>query len=134
MKSNQEVYKLVDLRKLYDNRLHQLGSKWIDEHAHQGRFKEHLLKKLGSGWSDYSKGRDVYISHDKSVGKALEKTAGCQLTEDEADKIVEDAVYPTLWHLQTTGPTEERPSVMTMHLALSRMALPQAVGAKATQS
>ncbi|KAL8564382.1 hypothetical protein ACOMHN_057404 [Nucella lapillus] len=89
MKSNQEVYKLVDLRKLYDNRLHQLGSKWIDEHAHQGRFKEHLLKKLGSGWSDYSKGRDVYISHDKRVGKALEKTAGCQVTEDEADKIVE---------------------------------------------
>ncbi|KAL8616927.1 hypothetical protein ACOMHN_041846 [Nucella lapillus] len=90
MKSNQEVYKLVDLRKLYDNRLHQLGSEWIDEHAHQGRFKEHLLKKLGSGWSGYSKGRDVYISHDKSVGKALEKTAGCQVTEDEADKIVEE--------------------------------------------
>ncbi|KAL8568468.1 hypothetical protein ACOMHN_067118 [Nucella lapillus] len=89
MKSNQEVYKLVDLRKLYGNRLHQLGSEWIDEHAHQGRFKEHLLKKLGSGWSGYSKGRDVYISHDKSVGKALEKTAGCQVTEDEADKIVE---------------------------------------------
>ncbi|KAL8609400.1 hypothetical protein ACOMHN_019890 [Nucella lapillus] len=89
MKSNQEVYKLVDLRKLYDNRLHQLGSEWIDEHAHQGRLKEHLLKKLGSGWSGYSKGRDVYISHDKSVGKALEKTAGCQVTEDEADKIVE---------------------------------------------
>ena len=62
-------------------RLEQLNSDWIRVYMHQKRFKENLLVKLGTGWSEYSEGRDVYISHKKTVGAAC-----LQVTEDEARK------------------------------------------------
>ena len=68
---NHTVFKSADLRKLYDRRLNQLGSEWIGGYVHEKRFKEHILEKFGPDWSEYSEGRDVYISHKKAVGAAL---------------------------------------------------------------
>ena len=59
---NHSTFKLADLRKLYVRRLYQLGSDWIGVYVHQKRFKEHILEKLGPDWSEYSEGRDVYVS------------------------------------------------------------------------
>ena len=58
-------------------------------HVHQKRFREHLIEKLGSDWSEYAEGRDIYISHKNTVGAALTQSARLQVTEDEAKKIVE---------------------------------------------
>ena len=64
---NHSTIKLADLRKLYDRRLNQLVSDWIGVYMHQKRFKEHILEKLGPDWSEYSEGRDVYVSHKKII-------------------------------------------------------------------
>lgn len=89
MQFKQTIFKLAYLRKLYDRRLEQLQSDWIGVYVHQKRFKEHLLMKLGPDWSEYSEGRDIYISHKKTVGAALAHTADLEVTEDGATKIIE---------------------------------------------
>ena len=86
---NNSTFKLADLRKLYDRRLNQLGSDWIGVYVHQKRFKEHILEKLGPEWSEYSEGRDVYVSHKKIVGAALAQNVNFQVSEDEAKKIID---------------------------------------------
>ncbi|KAF5269349.1 hypothetical protein FQA39_LY08741 [Lamprigera yunnana] len=55
-------------------------------------FKEHLLKKLGSDWYSFNDGKEVYISHKKTIGANLADTSRTQVTEDEADKTVDVAV------------------------------------------
>ena len=86
---NNSAFKLADLRKLYDRRLVQLDSDWIGSYVHPTRFKEHLLQKLGPDWSDYTEGRDIYISHKKTVGAALAQASRIHVSDDEAQKIVE---------------------------------------------
>lgn len=86
---NNSAFKLADLRKLYDRRLVQLDSDWIGSYVHPTRFKEHLLQKLGPDWSDYAEGRDIYISHKKTVGAALAQASRIHVSDDEAQKIVE---------------------------------------------
>jgi len=86
---NNSAFKLADLRKLYDRRLVQLDSDWIGSYVHPTRFKEHLLQKLGPDWSEYTEGRDIYISHKKTVGAALAQASRIHVSDDEAQKIVE---------------------------------------------
>jgi len=86
---NNSAYKLVDLRKLHDRHLVQLDSDWIGSYVHPTRFKEHLLQKLKPDWSEYTKGRDIYISHKKTVGAALAQASHIHVSDDEAQKIVE---------------------------------------------
>ena len=61
----------------------------IGVYVHQKRFKEHILEKLGPDWSEYSQGRDIYISHKMTVGAVLAQTSDLQVTEDEAKKIID---------------------------------------------
>ena len=85
----QTVVKLSELRKLYEQRLQLLNSEWINTRVQPSRFKEHLLEKLGPDWSAYLDGREIYISHRKTVGAALAETARLHVTDDEAKKIVD---------------------------------------------
>ena len=85
---NHSTFKLADLRKLYDRQIEQLGSDWTGVYVHQTRFKEHLLEKLGTDWSEYSDGRDVFTSHKKTVGATLAQTERLQVTDNEAKKII----------------------------------------------
>lgn len=104
---HHETYKLAELLRMYENHLQHLGSEWIGVAVHKTRFKTHLLEKLGSEWSAYSQGRDVYISHTKSVGKAVAETVTSKVTDDEAQKIVEVALllrrYTLLQQLPFNG-------------------------------
>ena len=88
MRYNHSPHELSVLTRLYDQRLQILGSDWIGVNVHPTRFKEHLIKKLGPDWCAFHEGREVYISHKKTVGAALAETARLQVTEDEADKSV----------------------------------------------
>ena len=83
MQFNNSAFKLADPRKLYDRRLVQLDSDWIGSYVHLTRFKEHLLQKLGPDWSEYTEGRDIYISHKKAQASRI------HVSDDEAQKIVE---------------------------------------------
>ena len=97
-------HKLSALRKLYDDRIQTLGSEWTGLNVHPSRFKDHLLKKLGSDWSAYNEGKEVYISHKKTVGVALAEIARPQVTEEEAEKIVDVAVMLRKYILQKQMP------------------------------
>ena len=55
--------------------MQRLDSDWIDVKIHSTRFKEHLLYKLGDEWCAFQEGKDVYISHKKTVGIALAESA-----------------------------------------------------------
>lgn len=63
--------------------------------------------KLGSEWSNFLVGRDVYISHKEKVGASLAETDRQQVTNDEAMKIVEaDLIfqkYVLLQHMHYDG-------------------------------
>ena len=89
VKFGQSPFKLSVLRNLYLERLKVVGSGWINTNIHPTRFKEHIIEKLGSDWSAFQQGREVYISHKQAVGEALAETARLQVTEDEAQKIVD---------------------------------------------
>lgn len=105
MKFNHFPYphKLSALRKLYDDRIQTLGSEWTGLNVHPSRFKDHL-RKLGSDWSAYNEGKEVYISHKKTVGVALAEIARPQVTEEEAEKIVDVAVMLRKYILQKQMP------------------------------
>ena len=104
---NHSTFKLADLRKLYDRRLNQLGSDWIGVYEHQKRFKEHILEKLGPDWSEYSEGRDVYVSHKKIICAALAQNVNLQVSEDVAKKIIDVDIilrrYILLQHMPFHG-------------------------------
>ena len=86
---SQSPIKLSELRKLCEQRLKTLASDWIRVNIHPTRFKEHLLNKLGPDWAAFQQGREVYISNKETVGTALAETARLQVTDEEAQKIVD---------------------------------------------
>ena len=59
---------------------------------HQKKFKEHIFEKIGPDWSEYSEGHDVYVSHKKIIGAALAQNVNLQVSEDEAQKIIDVGV------------------------------------------
>ena len=50
---------------------------------------KNTLEKLGPDWSEYSEGRDVYVSHKKIIGAALAQNVNLQVSKDEAKKIID---------------------------------------------
>ena len=92
------MFKLADLRELYDRRLEQRSSDWSGTYVHRKRFKELLLEKLRAEWSAFSEGHDVYTSHKKTVGAAVAQTSCLQVTED-----VRGAFSRTQVHRLTTS-------------------------------
>ena len=86
---NESVMKVADLRKLYSQRLEQVGSDWLGIDIHPTRFKEHLLLKLGSEWEAFNKGRDVLLSTKTKASSLLSESLKHELSEEEAKKIVE---------------------------------------------
>jgi len=89
VQDNESVMKLTDLRKLYSQRLQQVGSDWLMVKIHLTRFKEHLLSKLGSEWQAFTKGRDVLLSTKTKAGSVLSESLTRGLSEEEAEKIIE---------------------------------------------
>ncbi len=61
------------------------------------------MKTLGADWSAFQNGKDVYISHKKSIGTALAESV-CQITEDEANKIVDAGLILRKYVLQNQMP------------------------------
>ena len=104
---NHSPHMLSVLRRLYDQCLQIFGSDWIGVHVHPTRFKEHLLKKLGPDWCAFQQGREVYISHKKTFGAALAETTRLQVTEDEADKIVNVGLMLNRYNLLQQMPFSE---------------------------
>jgi hypothetical protein len=68
---NETVMKLAYLKKLYIQRLQQVGSEWLMVQIHPTRFKEHLLLKLGDKWQAFTQGRDVLLSTKTKAGSLL---------------------------------------------------------------
>jgi hypothetical protein len=83
------------------------GSEWTGFTVHPSRFNEHLLKKLGSDWSAYNQGREVYIIHNKTVGASLAEIAQLQVTEEEAEKIVDVGIMLRKYILLQQMPFDE---------------------------
>ena len=86
VKFSQSPFKLSVLRNLYLEPVKVVGSDWIHSNIHPTRFKEPIIKKLGSDWSAFQQGREVYISHKQAVGEALAETARLQVIENELRK------------------------------------------------
>ena len=51
--------------------------------------KDSKTGKLGPGWSEYSEGCDVYVSHKKKIGATLAHNVNLHVSEDEAKKIID---------------------------------------------
>ena len=66
------VFKLVDLAKLYQSRLEQLGVRDAGERVHTTRLKNRLLAALPD-LSAHSEGRNVLLTFDEDIGPALKK-------------------------------------------------------------
>ncbi len=88
IKSSSIPHKVSDLKGLYQQRVHSAISDWTEVSIHSTRFKNHLLGKLGSDFYAFKNGKDVYISHSKTIGSSLAETARVHVTEDEAENIV----------------------------------------------
>ena len=104
VKFNHSPHKLSVLRRLYEDRIQTLGFEWTGLNVHPTRFKEHFLKTLGPDWSAFNEGKEVYISHKKTVGAALAETARLQVTEEEAEKIVDVGLMLQKYILQKQMP------------------------------
>lgn len=72
------VFKLHDLKEMYENRLDQLGT---HEVCHSTRLKDRLLETV-SNLDFYSKGRDVYLVFKEDVGDVIHKS----LKDDQYDE------------------------------------------------
>ena len=80
--------KLVDLKSLYEQRLIQVGSRWVGKTVHSTRFKEHLLQKLGDRWQFFKSenGKNLVLSRNENSAEVLLEHMS---SEDEAQRIVE---------------------------------------------
>ena len=107
MEHNKSSYTIAELCTMYEKRLKQVESAWLGGYIHATRFRSHLEEKLGPDWTSFSKGRDIYLSHKKTVGKVLSETCTLQVSEDEAKKIVEVGIllrkYTLLQQTPFTG-------------------------------
>ena len=70
----------------------KLGKCFSLLNVHPTRFKEHLPAKLGPSCSAFQEGKEVYISHKTTTGTGLTEAARFQVTEDEAQRIVDIGV------------------------------------------
>ena len=80
--------KLTDLMKAYECKLEAVASDWRGKSINSTRFKNHILDKLGPGWSHHRAGIHVFIAHTSTVGNVLADLTH-PVTEDEAQKIVD---------------------------------------------
>ena len=67
----------------------------------------YILEKLGPDWSEYSEGRDVYVSHKKIIGAALAENVNLQVSKEETKKIIDVGIilrrYIQLQHMPFDG-------------------------------
>ncbi len=103
MEDKRDVFKLSFLKKLYCERLEQLGHPYTAE-LHSTRFKEHLLKLMPS-WSIHSEGRQIFFSHKKTISAALAKEAEtAEIGDNDARKIIEVGLMMRKYTLKKQGP------------------------------
>lgn len=86
--SDQELFKLSDLREYYRNLMSDMGQPCKDKkEPHSTRFKDYLLSLLPE-WSEYSKDnkgrKDVYISNSSKVVDELSKAYTSQICQEDA--------------------------------------------------
>ena len=85
------VFKLSDLRKIYEDRMLELCPDTTSPYVHSTRLKERLLAQL-QDMSAYKRGRDVYLAYNHVVGEALSDVC-CNYDDDafilsQAAKII----------------------------------------------
>lgn len=85
IESKGEVFNLATLKKLYLQRLYEMG-RLCDKEINSTRFKEHVLKHLPDGWTAVTKGTNtVYFSHNDTMGKIMTEATNQQnIDQDEA--------------------------------------------------
>ena len=64
------VFKLHDLKEMYENQLEQLGTAEV---CYSTCLKDRLLEKVPS-FSSYNKGRDVYLACKEDNGDAIHRS------------------------------------------------------------
>ena len=82
------AFKLTEIHDLYEKRLGQLKSQWLDISINKSRFKEHILEKLGSEWDGSKSGKYVILSPKSYASDVLMSHLNEELSDNEAEKIV----------------------------------------------
>ena len=106
--SETTVFKLSELREMYQNLMRDLGHPCQDKkEPHSTRFKDHLLKLLPE-WSEFSQGdkgrRDIYLSHKSKVADELAKTYVTQMCQEDALLLMRAAIMMHKFCLESQEP------------------------------
>ncbi|MES9882214.1 MAG: hypothetical protein ABW185_15180 [Sedimenticola sp.] len=96
------IHKLSDLVTLYTQRLEQLGGQMTAK-IHATRFKERLIGLLPE-WKATPEGREVYLSHKKTLGSVLANAAHKPLQDSEAVTLVNATVILRRYILEDQSP------------------------------
>lgn len=104
VEDSDSVFKLSDLRHLYRSVMEKQGSPCSDtREPYSTRFKEYLLKLLPE-WTEFSQGKEVYISRRQMVGDLLAEDPKNQLGQDDALLLMRAAVLLRKCCLQRQEP------------------------------
>jgi hypothetical protein len=92
VENSDSVFKLSALRQLYRTLVEEQGVTCSDtREPHATRFKEYLLKLLPE-WTEFSQGKEVYISSNQKVVDLLAEAHKSQIGQDDALLLMRAAV------------------------------------------
>ena len=92
VEESDSVYKLSALRLMYRTLMEEQGSPCHDSRQpHSTRFKEHVLNLLPE-WSEYSQGKEIFISNKSKVADLLAKAHDSQIGQGDALMLMRAAV------------------------------------------
>ena len=93
VEDSDSAFKLSALRQFYRTRVKEQGTPCADtREPHATRFKDYLLKLLPD-WTDFSQGKEVYISSNQKVGDLLADAHKSQTaSQDDALLLMRAAV------------------------------------------
>ena len=92
VEESDSVYKLSALRLMYRTLMEEQGSPCHDSREpHSTRFKEHVLNLLPE-WSEYSQGKEIFISNKSKVADLLAKAHDSQIGQGDALLLMRAAV------------------------------------------
>ena len=104
IKFQSATVKVADMMQLYVDKLEDVDSKWKQKVINSSRFKDTLLDMLGPDWSSHKHGKFTYIANSTNVAKAVKTEFQHQVTDCEADKIVEVALILRKYVLRDQTP------------------------------
>ena len=92
VEESDSVYKLSALRLMYRTLMEEQGSPCHDSREpHSTRFKEHVLNLLPE-WSEYSQGKEIFISNKSKVADLLARAHDSQIGQGDALLLMRAAV------------------------------------------